>query len=592
MGFRSVRLLAGLVAVAALAIALAAACTKEIVKEVPVEVVVEKEVVKEVVVERIIEVPVETMVEVTYPVAGSQMVVGIRDVGPAVWHTPLASPPFGTFDVKFGVQENLLDFTGDMENVPMLAMSWDFDDEGVTWRLRPGVPWHDSQYGTVNADDVHWSFEEGIREGTVSAHALHYSQSFQNQKVVDRSTLRWDWQDKGPDARWAFLVRNAGQGPTIQSKDYYYDVGEDFFVSHPLGTGPYKVISLISSDQIVLEGVKNHWRLDPGFESVRIIEVPEPATRVAMLKTGNVDITDVAVTLLDQVRDEPGLRFVYGRLADKPGAVVFLGGNWQIREFEDGTPNSELVLSNPWVGDYDKAGDEDRAKKIRLAMSYAIDRQGLVDVILDGEGCISFLYSVDTCNPRWQEKWEHPYDPEMAKQFLAEGGYADGFEFNFWIPGGYSDTHTEVSEALLPMWEAIGIKAKVDKSTYSARRPQIVGRTMVDAWSFFWGGNLSYPEIFVGVIPDLTTRVLWNGGYDYPWAEEIVDDLLAAAQPDDMWEPITRFWNEESHLGSMPTFGTITWVTPWVVGPGIGDVNMIDHGEEDAPEIETIRPAQ
>jgi peptide/nickel transport system substrate-binding protein len=566
---------------------------REVIREVEVPgetVVVEKVVEKVQTVQVEIPVPVPSATELTYPVPGSNLTIVVKEVGPPVWHTPIASHPFGGFDVKLGIQENLLDYDSDRNNLPMLARSWEFDEQGITWHLQPGVPWHDTNYGTVNAEDVQWSMEEGIREGTVSAHAKFYEFDFTNPQILDSLTIRWDWKTN-PSVRWAYTVRNKAQGVTVENKDYYEDVGEDEFIKIPMGTGPYRLTSHVADDIISLEAVRHHWRTTGGWESVRVVEVPEQTTRIAMLKSGVGDITDVGVPLLDQVEDDPDLRLVYGSQANKAGAIVFLGGNWQIRIDEDGNPGTPLHISNPWVGNPDIPGDLERAKKIRMAMSYAIDREALNDVILGGQGCVSFLYTVDTCHPRYNSAWSHPYDPNRAKELLAEGGFADGFDFNFWIPSAINETHIEVSEAFLPMWENIGLKAIVDKSTYSARRPQIVGREMVDAWSFFFGGNISDVELYADIIPDVTTRVLWNGGYDHPDAYELVDRLLVAFDHADAWDVVEDFWAFESHLDFMPTFGTVSWTDPWVVGPNVGRVEMVDHGESDMPELEGIHPA-
>jgi hypothetical protein len=322
---------------------------REVIREVEVPgetVVVEKVVEKVQTVQVEIPVPVPSATELTYPVSGSNLTIVVKEVGPPVWHTPIASHPFGGFDVKLGIQENLLDYDSDRNNLPMLARSWEFDEQGITWHLQPGVPWHDMNYGTVNAEDVQWSMEEGIREGTVSAHAKFYEFDFTNPQILDSLTIRWDWKTN-PSVRWAYTVRNKAQGVTVENKDYYEDVGEDEFIKIPMGTGPYRLTSHVADDIISLEAVRHHWRTTGGWESVRVVEVPEQTTRIAMLKSGVGDITDVGVPLLDQVEDDPDLRLVYGSQANKAGAIVFLGGNWQIRIDEDGNPGTPLHIFEP-----------------------------------------------------------------------------------------------------------------------------------------------------------------------------------------------------------------------------------------------------
>ena len=568
---------------------------KEVVKEVEVPgetVVVEKVVTKEVPVEvvrreQVIVTPTPTNVEL--PVTGSHMRVAVQQVGPALYHRPAATFPFYTSTIFLGIGETLIDYDG-VGFSSMIADSWEFDDSGVTWNLNPRVPWHDANYGHVTAEDVHWTYVENNREGTLVPHAQYWAGDFQNMRVVDENTLRWDWKE-GPTIRWPFLPRHVGNGAPIMNKQYFDDNGEEAVNRKTIGTGPYKLVEHVPNDQVFLEGIRNHWRRNPGFELVRVIEVPEQATRIAMFNANQTDITLVGLPLLDQVLDTPGARTVIGKVSGKTGAVVQFGGNWQTRREGNNMP----AVEKPWVGDPDVPGDLERAVKIRTAMSYAIDRDALNEVILGGQGCIGFLYGLDTCSAHWNPDWGHAYDPEMARQLLAEGGFPNGFELTFWTaPGPGGQTKIEVDEAIVPFWEAIGLDVTIDNSAYQVRRPQFISeRSMTDVWSFFYGGNVSDPDVFLDVIPDMTYgRVLSNLGYDYPEADTFVDDLQRTFELSEAWAgPLNDYFQFNSHLGEIFAFGTVAWIDPWVIGSGIGSVDMIIHGSG-IPELESLAPAR
>ena len=585
---------------------------KEVVKEVQVPgetVVVEKEVVKEVVVEKPVEVIREVLKEVEVvkevvveaqrpmvrPVPSSVLNIVAADVGPANWHRPIANYPYNSMSTLLAVSEHLLDVEPDGTLLPMIAREWVVDDVGITWTLQPGIPWHDPAYGTVDVEDIHWSYQNGSREGTVSHFTGWYRDDFQNPRIVDENTIQWDWGENGPTIRYILTTRGLGSGTAIENKDYYDDVGEEVHSSKFMGTGPYKVMSHVNDDIITLEAVKNHWRNTPDFEIVRAIEVPEQATRIALMKGGNGDITDVSIPLLDQIVNEPGIRLVQGAIAGKTSAVFFMGGNFQIQPtLSDGTPNAPAVLENPWVGEPGNEEDLERARNLRRALSYAIDRDSINEFILFDQGCNQYVYVIDVCNPRHQDKWIHPYDVEKARELMALGGYPDGFEMPMWIPTATPpDTFIEVAEAIVPMWEELGITVNIDKSAYSSRRPEFFERgALQDVFAFPWGGNIElvqYTDYLCDLIDGCTK---WNSGYDDPIGYDIHKNFSQSYQdPDAAWDALIPYFEYHSHLGDLPVITSLDWLDPMIVGPRIGEVSMVEHNLA-MPEIEGIHIAE
>ena len=110
------------------------------------------------------------------------------------------------------------------------------------------------------------------------------------------------------------------------------------------------------------------------------------------------------------------------------------------------------------------------ARKVRWAFAMANDREAILDTILSGQGCAASTVYFSNCHPRHQDRWTIEYNPEMAKQYLAEAGYPDGFEFDYFIPTGLAGEIVEVGEALLGMFEAINLRPKVVKEAYQCKR--------------------------------------------------------------------------------------------------------------------------
>ena len=126
-----------------------------------------------------------------------------------------------------------------------------------------------------------------------------------------------------------------------------------------------------------------------------------------------------------------------------------------------------------WIGFVDDAESMEKARMVRWAMSRAIDREGLNDSLVEGLGEVCYLNQISINQPGWQDKWEIPYDPEGAKQMLADAGYPDGFEAQLWVgPGGFT---AELGDAVAGLWlKNLNIETTVDRITYTKFRPTLV----------------------------------------------------------------------------------------------------------------------
>ena len=594
--------------------------TVEVVKEVMVPgetIVVEKEVVKEVMVpgETVIQEVIKTvmvpaepvMSKPTLPLAGSELIAVVSSVGVPVYHQPVSDGLVEEIVLKLGLRETLLDYDG-VALSGMLALSWKFEDVdgvgGVTWDIRRGVSWHDLAYGTVDAEDVVWTYEQMTREGTNSGlRAEWWLADYMNARALDSHTLRWDWRE-GPTLRWSHMARHRAAGTPISSKQQYEDLGEDYVNFNPIGTGPYKLVQHVDNDIVVLEGVKNHWRRNPGFETVKVIEVPEETTRIAMLSNGAADITMVTMSLLDQVMDIPGVRLDTGQArGDKSGFTINFGGNFTITHDRDGRPveeNTEFPVGvrptdKPWVGDISDSQSLANARKVRLAMSMSIDRQAIFDEIMGGASiaCIAYFYTIDTCNPQWDMEWqaEHAYDPAAAKALLAEAGYPNGFEFTYWPRLGRFPTYDEIAQAVAAMWENVGLTVNLDASPSSARATQFRERTLTDVWVAHWIGDASDPIIFTDFLSDQTFGLVnFSPGWDIPESYELVDAVKTVTNYDEFWAGPARRSYDVLHR-DLFAVGVMSWKDPWAVGPKVGNFDMHQHGRQ-IPELESMEPAR
>ena len=575
------------IAISVFGLAACASDAKVEIVEVIKEVVVKEEVVKEVVTEVVVE--VKELVAVTFPLAGSELIVVGSDVGAPLYKRSGSPEPNISYPYQLGVVEHLLDYDGYVLT-PMIAHAWTVNDVGIVFDLRTDVPWHLSQYGNVTPEDQH----HALTEMTISLNGWiteYYIPLFENQRV-DGQSIKWDWA-AGQSLSWAVPARNAGSGVQVESLDYFNDKGAEYVNTYSNGTGPYKVVKHSADDYIEMEGVKNHWRSNPGYEKVRILEVPEPTTLVAMLLSGDANIGQVGQAQLDQVAGNPEFSFNIPKSAKSTGSTVTFGGIWRIRVDQlTGEPTiSTYDDSLPWVGTLGDAESIAKATKVRKAMSVSIDRNLINESILKGSGCIAYTAWISDCSPAMQDRWRDPYDLEYAKQLMAEAGYPDGFSGpgKVWIPSDANGTFVEVSTAVWDMWREIGITLDIDSTSQGVGSQKLAhGRQMNDVWfGTYWGSRDNY-QVWGGLMACFDTTIEYSCGWDDERIYDIHSRMLDADNPEDGWEVINDFLDivHDDYL----TFSVVFWMDPVVADSSVGEVNMHHKGYA-FPELERIYPA-
>lgn len=167
---------------------------------------------------------------------------------------------------------------------PCLAESWTESPDGMVYdfKLREGLTFHN---GTpVTAADVVFSFQRYKGAG-----AKLYKEKVQAVEVVDPQWVRFRLREPWPDFL-IFIGTPATGAGWIVPKAYLEQVGDDGFKKHPIGAGPYKFVSHTPGVELVVEGFEGYWRKAPQVKRLVFKSVPEPTTRLAMLKKGGADV--------------------------------------------------------------------------------------------------------------------------------------------------------------------------------------------------------------------------------------------------------------------------------------------------------------
>ncbi|PYN73648.1 MAG: hypothetical protein DMD97_20060, partial [Candidatus Rokuibacteriota bacterium] len=308
---------------------------------------------------------------------------------------------------------------------PCLAESWSVSPDGLTYEfvLRRGVRFHNGD--PLTAEDVKFSFERYR-----GAAAKMLKDRVTSVDIADPNLVRFRLKRPWPDFMtfYGSLATSAGW---IVPKKYVERVGDDGFKKAPVGAGPYKFVSFKPGVELVLEANEQYWRKPPSVKTLVMRSVPDVATRLVMLKRGEADIAYAfASSMAEEIKRTPGLtlRPFY------PPFVVW------------------LLFAEQWDP---KSLWSDR--RVRLAANLAIDREAINQA--ETLGLSKLTASII---PRsFEGYWPAPlyaYDPQRAKQLMAEAGYPNGFDAG---PISVDISWATVTEAIVNYLRAAGIRATV-----------------------------------------------------------------------------------------------------------------------------------
>jgi peptide/nickel transport system substrate-binding protein len=337
-----------------------------------------------------------------------------------------AETTIGTsFMVLYGLHDALVQPLPGKSIAPALAESWSASADGLVYEfvLRKGIRFHNGE--PVTADDARFSFE---RYRGISAKAL--KEKVAAVETPDPGRLRFRLRQPWPDFM-TFYATPATGAAWIVPRKYVEKVGEDGFKKAPVGAGPYRFVSFTPGVELVLEAADGYWRKTPSVKRLVFKSVPDVATRLVMLKRGDVDVAYVLTgELADEVRRTPGLTL-------RP--TPFTSTHWLL--FAD-----QWDPKSPW-----------HDPRVRLAATLAVDRQAINQAESLGFSRITGSIIPTSFEFYWQPP-VHPVDPARARQLLADAGYPKGFEAgDLWC-----DTSVcGYAEATLNYLQAVGIRTRL-----------------------------------------------------------------------------------------------------------------------------------
>lgn len=395
---------------------------------------------------------------------------------------------FPIFDALISYDPSTLEFG------PGLAESWEFNDDytQLTLKLREGVKFHDGS--TLTAEDVQFNLMRAKDPKLKSFHTK-YLGALKEVKVVDKTTvdLMLSEFDNTLPGRLALV----GIGPTKVIQEY----GDEKFALTPVGSGPYRVKEWVRGQQLVLEAHRDYWGTPPKIATVIWKSMPEAATRTAAAQTGAGDlVVSIPPALAPQV-DTGG-----------KGKVEFIRS---LRNF--------WIVMNAFKAPYDNL-------KVRQAMNHAVNFDLYIKTILDGKAYRTAGIWGSNVSGYDESVKPYEYNPDKAKQLLAEAGHPNGFETRLtYSTDGTNPGLPEVIQAVSVDLGKVGVRVKLDpveQNTYISKYVTVLNPD-AELWTHSNANNTAEADY------NLTTNVYSKGrgpertGFYWPTPKDLDEAILS-----------------------------------------------------------------
>ncbi|MBO3761420.1 ABC transporter substrate-binding protein [Ciceribacter sp. L1K22] len=407
------------------------------------------------------------------------------------------------FRILVNVYDGLVRFKdGTLEVEPALAESWTVSEDGKTYtfKLRQGIKFHDGS--DFNAEAVKFNFDRMLREDHPFYETGPFPLSFNFSSIeavnaLDDHTVEF----KLSEAFAPFLSNLAYPTGLIVSPDAVKQHGKDYG-RNPSGTGPFRFVEWLSNQRVVVEQNPDYWGGAAGLEAVVFRPITDPNTRVAEMMAGGIDV---------MVEVPPDNLATFAQ--DENFAVV-----------EQAGPHVWFAILNTKSGPF-------ADKKVRQAANYAVNKQTLVDDVLQGTATVAAGPIPPAFN--WVESsvQPYPYDQEKAKALLAEAG-VEAPELTFYVTEGGSGMLDPVTmgAAIQADLQAVGFKVDIETyewNTFLGRvNPGLEGNAdMAEmAWMTNDPDTVPYLTLRTDAMPD---KGGFNSGY---YSNPKVDELLEQAR--------------------------------------------------------------
>lgn len=424
--------------------------------------------------------------------ASGTLRVGVSTLPPTLDpHMNASGISFATY---FQIWEGLTNITADGELEPALATEWEYiDDLTLDLKLREGVTFHNGEPFDANA--VKWNIERIIDPDERSAIRSRLT-TVDHVEVVDPLTARLVLNVPS-----AVLVRALSVVFIIPPAYFEEQGGSEGFGTAPVGTGPFRYVSGAPGDFIEFAANESYWRGAPKVATVEYRAIPEGGARLAALQSGQVDM----------IQNVPLIN-VEGIAAEGFTIEEAYMGRMHLMHFMPGL--------NPQVAD----------KRVRQALNYAVDKELLTEGVMLGHAQLSQGQMVGDdaygFNPNLEA---YPYDPERARELLAEAGATD-IEITLWATEGSYIGDTDTVLAISAFLEEVGVTTNVQTIEFATFAERLSANTL-DGFNLQGMNYFPIMDAFF-VMANYGLARSYDSIYQNPEYDEVLTASLEELDPD------------------------------------------------------------
>lgn len=424
------------------------------------------------------------------------------------------------------------------EPLPYLAKEWSISEDGLvyTFFLQDGVVFHDG--APLTAEDVVFTFELLINEDTASNYYSVFAPRISQVTAIDELTVEFTLNM--PVA--SFIVDTAAYAIGILPKHIVGEIeaadfaSSAFVTENPVGSGPFKFGEFVPGEAITLVNNPDYFLGTPALENVVLKILRDQTAAYQQLKTGEIDIAQIDPSYFNDAQTQSNFT-----------PVVYDTNKMQMFGYNLDQDHAAACLLDV---------------NVRRALPFAIDRQLIVDRVLNGLGSvaqgaqspISWAYDPDSLETTYD------YDPENAANLLDEAGWLvgndgirekDGEKLAFTVIADAANKIDEgIAMAIQEFLAEIGVSATPEFQPSEALWGNLMGHTFHATII-----SLTFP-------PDPDQSLIWdsagiNGGYNvFAYDSEEADQLLQAGLATPQIEERKKIYAEldDLLLRDMPAF--------------------------------------
>ncbi len=463
------------------------------------------------------------------PAVGGQLILRM-DKDPDNFNPILSGTAYGSMVID-QVYATLFEFNENWEPEPYVAESWEFsnDNKTLTIKIREGIKFHDG--AELTAEDVVFTLGT-LMDPDYTGPRASSMEPVESIKALDKYTveinLKYPYAPLFEDLNYGILQKKLFEGYPIAEMEKHPVTME------PVGAGPYKFVEYKRGQYVLLERndewfMSDHYNGAPYIKELLFKVIPEDSTALAALENGELDVDTPPPSEVSRLKQD---------YKDQLIPIDYKRNGWGYMTFNVTRPH----LDN---------------KLVRQALTYGLDRQSIIDGVMDGRAVIP-------PGPIPPVSWAYdpsikpfPYDPEKARELLEQAGYTMGEDGYYYKDGEklklgfYASAGSSLIEGIAAIaknnWKEIGVELDVQLMDFNA---------LIENYMKPGKFDISFSGFNLGLDPD--QYVLWHssqvngfnrGRYSNPDVDRLLEEGRKVTDPAErkkIYSEFQKIWVDDA----------------------------------------------